>query len=310
MTGGPLLAIGGPTASGKTDLAIGLAKQLNGEIVNADSRQVYRQMDIGTAKPTAVQRGMIPHHLLDLVHPDQPFTLGIYVRLAHRTILDIQSRGRLPVLVGGTGLYLRAVTWGFAVPEVAPNPDLRLRLQAEIDKAGLPALVEKLRTLDPAGAARIDQNNSRRVIRALEVCLETGQPFSSLTGTYNPPYRSVVFILDAPNPVLFARADTRLDAMLEEGFEAEVARLTASGYGPDLPAFSALGYREFARAQTGESSREEAIAETRRATRAFIRRQRTWFRSERNSVPLDLTLGDPLPDALAAAGAAFGAPVR
>jgi tRNA dimethylallyltransferase len=310
VTGGPLLAIGGPTASGKTDLAIRLASELNGEIVNADSRQVYRQMDIGTAKPTAAQREAAPHHLLDIVNPDEPFTLGIYARLAHQAILEIQSRGRLPILVGGTGLYLRAVTWGFVVPEVAPNPELRLRLETEIAEAGLSALVDKLRTLDPVGAASIDRNNSRRVIRALEVCLETGQPFSSLTGAYNPPYQSLTFVLNAPNPELFARADARLDAMLDEGFEAEVSRLTAAGYGSELPALSALGYREFVRAQTGESSREEAIAETRRSTRAFIRRQRTWFRSERNSTTLDLTLGDPLPAALAAVRDAAAVPTR
>ena len=185
MTRGPLVAVGGPTASGKTDLAIGLAKELNGEIVNADSRQVYRHMDIGTAKPTPAQRAMVPHHLLDLVNPDQPFTLGIYVRSAHQAILDIQGRGRLPILVGGTGLYLRAVTRGFVVPEVAPNPELRLRLESDLNNAGLPALVERLRALDPVGAATIDRNNPRRVIRALEVCLETGQPFSSLTGSYD-----------------------------------------------------------------------------------------------------------------------------
>jgi tRNA dimethylallyltransferase len=310
VPGGSLLAIGGPTASGKTDLAIRLANELNGEIINADSRQVYRQMDIGTAKPTAAQREAAPHHLLDIVNPDQPFTLSIYARLAHQTIRDIQHRGRLPILVGGTGLYVRAVTWGFVVPEVAPNLELRLRLEAEIVESGLPALVDKLRALDPAAAASIDQRNSRRVIRALEVCLETGQPFSSLTGAYNPPYQSLTFILDAPNSELFARADLRLDAMLEEGFEAEVAYLIAAGYGPELPALSALGYREFTRAQAGESSREEAIAETRRATRAFIRRQRTWFRSERNSATLDLILGDPLPAALAAARDAFRVPTR
>lgn len=307
MMGGPLLAIGGPTASGKTDLAIGLAKALNGEIVNADSRQVYRRMDIGTAKPTPAQRALVPHHLLDVMNPDEPFTLGLFVRLAHRAILDIQGRGRLPILVGGTGLYLRAVTWGFVVPEVAPNRELRLRLDSDLIDAGLPALVERLRALDPVGAASIDRNNPRRVIRALEVCLETGQPFSQLTGAYDPPYRSLLLLLDAPNPELFARADARLDAMLAEGFESEVSRLTAAGYGSDLPALSALGYRELARAQAGQSSREEAIAETRRGTRAFIRRQRTWFRSERNGTTLDPTLGDPLPAALAAVRRAFEA---
>ncbi|MGH2346229.1 MAG: tRNA (adenosine(37)-N6)-dimethylallyltransferase MiaA [Chloroflexota bacterium] len=306
MTHGSLVAIGGPTASGKTDLALTLADALNGEIVNADSRQVYRGMDIGTAKPTAAQRALVPHHLLDLVPPDQPFTLGLYTRLAHTAIRDIQARGRLPILVGGTGLYLRAVTQGFAVPEVAPDPELRRRLEVEIMADGLPALVERLRALDPEGAARIDHKNPRRVIRALEVCLATGKPFSGLQ-TREPSYRSVVLILDAPNPLLFERADARLDAMLKAGFEAEVARLLDEGYDPNLPALSALGYRELGRAVRGENAREAAIEETRHATHAFIRRQRTWFRAEQHHTVLDLSLGDPLPDAQAVIRGALAA---
>ncbi len=305
-----LVAIGGPTASGKTDLALAMAEDLNGEIVNADSRQVYRGMDIGTAKPTAAQQALVPHHLLDIVDPDQPFTLGLYTRLAHTAIRDIQRRGRLPILVGGTGLYLRAVAQGFAVPEVAPNPELRGRLEATIAEGGLAALAEQLRGLDPEGAARLDLKNPRRVIRALEVCLATGEPFSNVNQKRESPYRSVVLILDASNALLFERADARFEAMLEAGFEREVTRLLDEGYDPNLPALSALGYREIGRAVRGESTREAAIEDTRRATHAFIRRQRTWFRAEPDRIVLNLSLGDPLHDGLAAIKSTWAADAR
>ena len=302
----PLLVVGGPTASGKTDLAITLAETLGGEIVNADSRQVYRGMDIGTAKPTAEQQARIPHHLIDLVDPDQPFSLGLYVRLAHEVIRDIQRRGCLPILTGGTGLYLRAITQGYEVPEVAPDLDLRAQLESEAATGGLPTLVERLRALDPAGAATIDIKNPRRVIRALEVSLATGKPFSA-SQRRNPRYQSMVILLDGGTDVLFPRADARLDRMLRDGFAEEVARLLAAGYSADLPAFSALGYWELARAARGECSQDAAVAEIRRTTRAFIRRQRTWFRAESGATRLDITHPDLAERVLAAVESARGA---
>lgn len=301
-----LLAVGGPTASGKTELAIALAQALDGEIVNADSRQVYRGMDIGTAKPTNAQRATVPHHLIDIVDPVQPFSLGLYVRVAHVVIRDIQSRGRLPVLTGGTGLYLRAITQGYQVPEVAPDPGLRGQLESEIANGGLRALVERLRALDPEGAAMLDTKNPRRVIRALEVSLATGKPFSA-TQRRDPRYRSLTILLDGENDVLFPRADARLDRMMAEGFADEVSRLLAAGYEPELPAFSALGYRELARAARAECSREAAVAEIRRATRAFIRRQRTWFRAEQEANRLDITQPDLVERALTLTRAAWRA---
>jgi len=303
-----LLAIGGPTASGKTSLAITLAQHLGGEIVNADSRQVYRGMDIGTAKPTVEQRAAAPHHLIDIVDPDQPFSLGLYVHLAHDAIRDIQSRGRLPILVGGTGLYLRAITQGYIVPEVAPDHALRGQLEAEVAAGGLPGLVERLRALDPAGAAVIDTRNPRRVIRALEVSLTSGIPFSTRLRR-NPQYQSLVMVLDGGNDLLFSQADSRLDHMVEEGFAEEVARLLAAGYSPDLPAFSALGYRELAREARGECSRQVVMEETRRATRAFIRRQRTWFRAEPGANRLDITQEDLVECALTLMNVGWGAVV-
>ncbi len=276
---GLLLAIGGPTASGKTSLAVSLAQQLEGEIVNADSRQIYRGMNIGTAKPDELQRRLIAHHLLDVAAPDEHYTLALYVRHAHQAIREIQARGKLPILVGGTGLYLRAVRQGYAVPEVAPNPDLRRDLETEAALHGLHSLVERLRELDPEGAERIDARNLRRVIRALEVSLATGAPFSSFQRR-SPPYRSLAIILTGTNTLLFERADSRLTTMLQAGFVDEVAALQAAGYGPDLPAMSALGYRELARYLQGESTLDAAIEATRTSTHAFIRRQRTWFRAE------------------------------
>ena len=302
----PLLAIGGPTASGKTELAIALAERLGGEIVNADSRQVYRGMDIGTAKPTAAQQARVPHHLIAIVDPDQPFSLGLYVRLAHEVIGAIQGRGRLPILAGGTGLYLRAITQGYEVPEVAPDLDFRAQLEAEAANGGLPALVERLRVLDPEGLTTLDTKNPRRVIRALEVSVATGRPFSA-TQRRDPRYRSLVVLLDGENGVLFPRAGARLDRMLEAGFAAEVARLLAAGYSSDLPAFSALGYRELARVARGECSQEAAVEEIRRTTRAFIRRQRTWFRAEPEANRLDITQPDLVERALALIRAEWGA---
>ncbi|MGH2410542.1 MAG: tRNA (adenosine(37)-N6)-dimethylallyltransferase MiaA [Chloroflexota bacterium] len=293
-----LLAVGGPTASGKTELAISLAEVLGGEIVNADSRQVYRGMDTGTAKPTVAQRARVPHHLIDIADPDQPFSLGLYVRLAHEAIRAIQGRGRLPILTGGTGLYLRAITQGYEVPEIAADLELRGQLESEIARGGLPALVERLRALDPEGAVALDTKNPRRVIRALEVSLATGKPFSA-TQRRDPRYRSLVLLLEGENDVLFPRADARLDRMLAEGFAGEVTRLLAAGYGPNLPAFSALGYRELARATGGECSLGDAVEGIRRATRAFIRRQRTWFRAEPEANRLDITQPDLLERALA-----------
>lgn len=293
----PLLAIGGPTASGKTALAIELARALDGEIVNADSRQIYLGMECGTASPTAAQRAAVPHHLLDLVRPSDPFTLATYVDLAHRAIREIAARGRLPLLVGGTGLYLRAVTRGYRVPEVAPDPEWRRLLEREAAADGGAALVERLRAVDPQAAARIDPRNIRRLIRALEVSLHLGTPFSALQ-RQEPPYRSLTVILEGDRERLYARADARLAAMIAAGFEDEVARLLAAGYGPELPAFSALGYRELAASLRGELSREAAIERTRMGTHAFIRRQVTWFRGDRDARRLPVDAGDPLAGAL------------
>ncbi len=274
----PLVAIVGPTAVGKTALSIELAQAVNGEIVSADSRQIYRHMDIGTAKPTPAERACVPHHLLDVVDPDQPMTLAEYQQLAYAAIEDIHRRGRVPLLVGGTGLYVRAVLDGLRIPEVPPDPELRARLEAEARVIGAEALHARLVALDPAAAARIDPRNVRRVIRALEVCLHAGQPISELQEATPPPYRVLRVGLTRPRPELYARIDARVDAMIAAGLVEEVRSLLARGYGPELPAMSGLGYRQICQYLAGERTLEEAVREIKRKTRRFVHQQQTWFR--------------------------------
>jgi len=292
-----VLAIGGPTASGKTALAIALGRSLNGEIVNADSRQVYRGMDVGTAKPTPADRALVPHHLLDVADPRDNYSLAMYVSQAHEAIRDIAMRGRLPILVGGTGLYLRAVVAGYAVPAVEPNQGLRQDLEQIARDQGPVALVERLRLVDPTSAARIDGRNVRRVIRALEVTQALGVPFSSLQHRASP-YNACVLVLEGASSVLYERADLRLEVMLEAGFMNEVSALLAAGYNLELPAMSALGYRELAHHIVGDLSYADALAATRANTHAFIKRQMTWFRAEKAAVRLTIGATDMLPAAV------------
>ncbi len=280
----PLIVILGPTASGKTGLAIELAYTLNGEIINADSRQVYRYMDIGTAKPTPEQRLQIPHHLLDIVNPDDNLSLAQYQQMVYATIENIHNRGKLPLLVGGTGQYITAVIEGWSIPEVPPNLPLRAELEAFAAEHGSEALHVRLQQLDPAAAANIDHRNVRRVVRALEVCLETGEPISQLQQKNPPPYDVLQYGLLMEREKLYERADKRLDQMMTQGFFEEVRRLLNMGYNRKLPAMSGLGYRELASHIIDHTPITEAITATENATHAFIRRQYTWFRGHDNSI--------------------------
>lgn len=279
----PLIAVVGPTAVGKTALAIRLALALDGEIVSADSRQVYQGMDIGTAKPTAAERALAPHHLLDIAPPEQALTLAEFQTLAYAAIADIQRRGRLPLLVGGSGQYVRAVLEGWTVPAVAPDLELRARLEAEANRLGAAALHAQLAALDPAAAAAIDARNVRRVIRALEVCLITGQPISRLQMRQPPPYRIWQMGLTRPTADLYARLDARVDAMLAQGLVAETQRVRQRvlglGLSADQPALTSLGYREIGQFLAGELSLDAAVVEIKRNTRRFVRQQRNWFRT-------------------------------
>jgi tRNA dimethylallyltransferase len=273
-----LLAIVGPTAVGKTAISLQLASELGGEIVSADSRQIYRGLDIGTDKASPTQQAQVPHHLLDVVDPDQVLTLAEYQRAAYAAIDGIHGRGRLPVLVGGTGLYVRAVLDGLGIPETPPDEALRAELERYAAEQGATALHARLAALDPVAAGRIDYRNVRRVVRAMEVCLVTGQPISQLQTAAPPPYRIVRIGLTRPRDALFTRIDQRVDEMLARGLLAETQRLLDLGYSPQLPALTGLGYRQMIQYLLGETSYDEAVAAIKQQTRRFVRQQYTWFR--------------------------------
>lgn len=275
-----LIVIVGPTAAGKTALSLELAEALGGEIISADSRQIYRGLDIGTAKATPAERARVPHHLLDIVWPDQVLSVAGYQKLAYAAIEEIAARGRLPFLVGGTGQYIRAVIEGWIVPGVAPRPELRAALQAQAEATGAEALHGRLAALDPAAAAAIDYRNVRRVIRALEVCLTTGRPISAQQRKIAPRYRVLQIGVMRPRAELFARVDARVDRMIADGLVDEVRRLAEAGYDWNLPAMSGIGYRQIGAYLRGEMSLDEATARIKRQTRRFIHQQGVWFRAD------------------------------
>ncbi len=274
----PLLVIVGATAVGKTALAIALARTLGGEIISADSRQVYRGMNIGTAKPTPVERASVPHHLIDVVDPDQEFSLARYQDLATAAITEIAARGRLPLLVGGTGQYLAALLEGWQIPRVAPQPALRAALEREAEQQGAAALHAQLALVDPSAAAGILPTNVRRVIRALEVYELTGRPISEQQQKQPPPYCTKTLWLTRSAAELYDRIDARVDAMLADGLVAEVRGLVERGYGWELPSMSGLGYREFQPYFTGQARLEDAVTRLKFDTHAFARRQPGWLR--------------------------------
>jgi tRNA dimethylallyltransferase len=278
--GVPIIAIVGPTAVGKTALAIRLADKFALEVVSADSRQVYRHMDIGTAKPTAQERQRVTHHLVDVVDPDEPFTLAQYQQMAYAAINDIQGRHRLPLLVGGTGLYVKAVLEGLSIPHVEPDPHLRASLLAEAATKGYQALHARLRDVDPVAAERIDARNVRRVVRALEVSYLLGQPISSVQRATPPPYRVLRIGLTMSREQLYQRIDERVERMMGAGLVEEVRSLVAHGYGYSLPAMSGLGYRQVGMYLRGEVSLDEAVTLIKRHTRRFVRQQANWFRRD------------------------------
>jgi tRNA dimethylallyltransferase len=276
----PVVAVVGPTAAGKTAFSLLLAEGLGGEIISADSRQVYRGMDIGTAKATLEEQLRVPHHLIDLVAPDQALTAAQYQALAYRTIDAVRDRDRLPFIVGGSGLYVRAVLEGWTIPEVAPQPELRAELAARAQAQGAEALHARLAQLDPAAAERIQYQNVRRVIRALEVCLVTGRPISDLQHKTPPPYRVYELGVTRRRPELYARIDRRVDLMMAQGLLDEVRHLAAAGYAWDLPAMSGLGYRQIGQYLRGELGLAETVALIKRQTRRFVHQQYTWFRPD------------------------------
>ena len=239
-----LIAIVGPTGIGKTKLAIQLALRFDGEIINADSRQIYRYMDIGTAKPSKEELEAVPHHLVDIIEPNQEFSLPEYQKLAYKAIKDIQSHGKLPFLVGGSGLYVWAVLEGWVVPKVAPDVTFRRGLEQKAEIGQGTELYQKLQQVDPAAAEKIDSHNVRRVIRALEVNKLADSKFSQLQKKQPPSFQSLIIGLTANRTELYRRADERVDYMVKHGFIEEVKRLLKMGYSLSLPAMSSIGYRE------------------------------------------------------------------
>jgi tRNA dimethylallyltransferase len=274
----PLIVIVGPTATGKSALALYLAVLLSGEVISADSRQIYRGLDIGTAKVTPDEQARVPHHLVDIVAPDQFFGLAEYQERAYAAIDEVTGRGRWPLLVGGTGQYVRAVVEGWRIPRVPPDPELRAELYAEAEGRGVRPLYERLVALDPGAAEIVDERNVRRVVRALEVCLKSGQPFSRQRGKDPPSYEILQLGLTMEREALYARVDARIEQMIERGLVQEVQGLVGQGYDWSLPAMSSLGYSQLQGHIEGTASLSECVALIKRETRRFIRQQYNWFR--------------------------------
>lgn len=280
-----ILVLLGATATGKSAAALEIAATIPAEIVNADALQVYRGLDIGTGKPTARERAQVRHHLLDILDPRERFSAGEFARRARTAVAEIASRGALPIVVGGSGLYLRALLEGLS-PLPAGSVELRQELSDRGDRDGLMALYEELGRLDPPTAARLPAADRQRILRALEVTLATGRPFSDwLRAKPSDPMLSALRVgLTLPRPILYDRIGGRVRSMVEAGWVDEVARLLREGVPPQCPAFQAIGYREMTKCALGSCGLEQAIAETTAATRRFAKRQETWFRKERDVV--------------------------
>jgi tRNA dimethylallyltransferase len=279
-----LFLIIGPTAVGKTELSLQVAQKLNGEIVSIDSRLLYRGMDIGTAKPTRAERQTVPHHLIDVTDPDQPWSLAIFQAAAKEAIADIHSRQRYPILVGGTGQYVRAVVDGWDLPRVEPNPDMRIVLEHWAREIGNQGLHDRLAVLDPVAASQIDARNLRRVIRGLEVIFSSGQLFSSQRKQVDSPYAVMKIGLERSRDELYNRIDSRIDTMLKTGLVEEVKELLRKGYSIDLPAFSAIGYCQIIDYLAGKTSLDEAVMQIKKQSRIFVRRQTNWFHKDDKTI--------------------------
>jgi tRNA dimethylallyltransferase len=272
-----VIAIVGPTAVGKSKLAFSLAQTLNSEIVSADSRQVYRYMDIGTAKPGLEERALIPHHLIDIVNPDETFSLALYQPLAYKAIEDILRRDRLPLLVGGSGLYVWSVLEGWHIPQVPPDYDFRRQMEEKAAREGTDSLYRQLERVDPVAARQIDPHNLRRVIRALEVCEATHTPFSQLQGREPPPFNTLILGLTTHREELYKRIDYRVDNMIKQGLVEEVKALVDKGYGFELPSMSSVGYKQIGQFLQGKIDLAAAIQQIKFETHRFARHQYAWF---------------------------------
>jgi tRNA dimethylallyltransferase len=274
----PLVVILGPTAVGKSEIAIQLAERLGGEIVSADSRLFYRGMDIGTAKPTLEERLRVPHHLIDVADPDEPWNLALFQVEANKAIQWIANSHHLPIMVGGTGQFLRAIIEGWRIPSAVPDPRMREVLTNWSEIIGPSALHSKLAILDPVAASTIDPTNVRRSVRAMEVILTTGLRFSDQKERGYKLYRPLLLGLTRPRGELYQRIDDRITQMIASGFIEEVQRLLEQGYSPNLPTLSAIGYGEIVSYIQGRVTLQEASSLIKRRTRMFVRRQANWFK--------------------------------
>jgi len=273
-----LVAIIGPTATGKSKLAIQMAQRFDGEIVSADSRQVYRHMDIGTAKSSRQELALVPQHMVDIINPDEEFSLAQYQKMTYQIISDIQQRQKLPLLVGGSGLYVWAVLEGWKIPEVAPDPEFRQRLEEKADRGEAGELFRELEETNPAVARGIDPRNVRRVIRALEVSGYGRAPKSRYQDKQTPSFNTLIIGLTAERKELYRRIDLRVDEMIDQGLVEEVENLVDIGFSMDLPAMSGIGYKQIGAFLKGELTLESAIGQIKTETHRFVRRQYNWFR--------------------------------
>ena len=279
-----LLVLCGPTASGKTSLGIELADAVNGEIVGADSLQVYRHIDIGSAKPTAEERTRVPHHVIDVCELDQPFNAAMYKDMADAAIADIKRRGRLPIVVGGTGLYIRILVRGIFE---APKPDLKLRdrLHAELEAYGVEHLYHRLGLVDPVLAEKVEPHDKNRIMRGLEIFEQTGIPLSEHQRVHDfgeASYETLMVGIKRDRRVLYRRIEERTRQMIRSGLLEEYRELRKRGYGPDLKPLLSLGYRQMGEYEVGECTFEEAVADIVKSTKRYAKRQITWFRKVPN----------------------------
>ncbi len=286
---GSIVAIVGPTGVGKSGLAVDIASRVSGEIVNADSRQFYRGMDIGTAKPSAQMLARIPHNLIDILEPDEKYSLALYQEQAYSAIDDIVRRGKQPLLVGGSGLYVKAIVKGMNIPRVEPSFDRRAELERTAAEKGSGHLYRRLQTIDPDAAAKIEPANVRRVIRALEVYETTGRKFSE-TGSFEAKYASFTIGLTCPREELYRRIDMRVDQMIKDGLVDEVKALLKKGYTADLPSMSGIGYSQITAFLEGKLTLVDAVKKIKFDTHNFARHQYSWFRLKDPSITwLDIT---------------------
>lgn len=286
-----IVVITGPTATGKTKLGVLLAKKLGGEIVSADSMQIYRGMDIGTAKPTSEEMAGIPHHLIDVAEPSESWSAAKFVDSAAAAYRDIISRGRLPIVVGGTGLYIDSLVQGRSFGAVDETGETRRELEERYDEIGGEAMLRELAQLDPERAAKLHARDKKRVVRAYEVYLLTGKTITQLDAESRlkpPDFDAAYIILGwASREEMYARIDSRVDEMVERGLFEEVEALLAEGLSPGSTAMQAIGYKEAAAALRGECSRAEAIETIKRETRRYAKRQLTWLRSRDGALRID-----------------------